>query len=65
MTQSIPIYIAVEDELSEWVIKRILGMRQVQYSFGKILTARRVRLFEEKRTSFQQFGQGVSRPATD
>jgi|WetSurSiteA1Bulk_404760.scaffolds.fasta_scaffold02652_3 hypothetical protein len=35
MMQSIPIYIAVEDELSEWVIRRILGMRQMQYSFGK------------------------------
>jgi hypothetical protein len=36
MTRYIPIHLAVEDELSEWVIRRILNERSVQYAYGRI-----------------------------
>jgi hypothetical protein len=37
MTRSIPIYLAVEDELSEWVARRILKERSGRYADGPAL----------------------------
>jgi hypothetical protein len=37
MTRPIPIYLAVEDELSEWVARRILKERHVHYAYGRSL----------------------------
>jgi hypothetical protein len=36
MMRPIPIYLAVEDELSEWVARRILRERQVGYEIGPV-----------------------------
>lgn len=36
MKQPIPLYIAVEDELSEWVVRRVLSMRDVNYAIGAV-----------------------------
>ena len=36
MMRPIPIYLAVEDELSEWVARRILKERQVEYAIGPV-----------------------------
>lgn len=36
MMRPIPIYLAVEDELSEWVARRILKEREVEYAIGPV-----------------------------
>jgi hypothetical protein len=36
MMRLIPIYIAVEDELSEWVARRILSQRNIKYAIGPV-----------------------------
>ncbi|MBN1566877.1 MAG: DUF4276 family protein [Acidobacteria bacterium] len=36
MMRPIPIYLAVEDELSEWVARRILKEREVEYVIGPV-----------------------------
>jgi hypothetical protein len=36
MTRPIPINVAVEDELSEWIVRRILCGRPVQYACGRV-----------------------------
>lgn len=36
MNAPIPIYLAVEDELSEWVVRRVLSVRPVAYAVGAV-----------------------------
>lgn len=36
MKSSIPIYLAVEDDLSEWVVRRALSTRPVAYAIGAV-----------------------------
>lgn len=36
MRRTIPIYLAVEDELSEWVARRILSARPIDYAVGAV-----------------------------
>lgn len=36
MKAPIPIYLAVEDELSEWVLRRALSLRPVEYAVGGV-----------------------------
>ena len=33
---AIPIYVAVEDELSEWVVRRLLTLRTIPYAVGAV-----------------------------
>ena len=36
MKHPIPIYVAVEDELSEWVVRRLLTLRTIPYAVGAV-----------------------------
>lgn len=36
MKSPIPIYLAVEDDLSEWVVRRVLSDRPVEYAIGAV-----------------------------
>lgn len=38
MKAPVPIYLAVEDELSEWVLRRVLSLRPVGYAVGAVFS---------------------------
>lgn len=58
MTRPIPIYLAVEDELSEWVIRRVLKERRADYAIGAAFGCRGFGYLKKRAKAFNNAAKG-------